>query len=354
MKKYFVLPLFILVITIIFVGCDSSLLFPSSNIGPVITSNPITSTSVGIKYTYQVEASDEDGDTLIYSLSIKPTNMTIDSSTGEINWTPTEEGSYNVTVKVSDGKSTDTQDFTIIVSEMLIPNRVVMAELFVSPACTRCPSAKAYMAQLLQKYGFDKLVVLEEYIVNYPLSYASGWSTSEISQRYFFGYYEYLSSSETGTPDAYFNGLNQTVHQKDHSYANYEAAIEAELAKTPKVSISASRDIAGSTVTINGQINNISSGTLNNIAIEAMIYEDSVDLIIPDYNIDTIVNHVVRDIITYEESGETITSFAPGESYEFSLTSSSLSNVHNMSNIHVVVYVQALNSLEILQAFYVE
>jgi len=227
--------------------------------------------------------------------------------------------------------------------------RVVMVELFVTPSCSLCPHAKGYLAQLLEKYGFDKLVVLEEYIVDYPLS---GWSTPEISQRYFNGYYGYLSSNETGTPDAYFNGMNHSVHQRDSSYANYEAAIEAELKITSKVSISASYSVDGPTVSISGQIKNISSRILSNIVVEAMVYEDSISLG------SSIVNHVVRDIITYEESGgeEMIASFAPGESHSFSLTSSSLSNVHEMSNIHVVVYVQApySSTKEILQALYVE
>ncbi len=353
MRKKLLIFLLLLLISVICTSC----LFSEPNNDPIITSTPITTASVGITYTYNVDATDSDEDILTYTLTTPPSGMTINSSSGVISWIPTEEGDYPITVTVSDGKSTDTQSFTITVSETITLNRVVMAELFVAPACGLCPSAKASLAQLLEKYGFDKLVVLEEYVVNSPLSYASGWSTSEISQRYFNGYYEYLSSDERGTPDAYFNGLNHSVHQKDKPYAtNYEAAIEAELAKTPKVSISASYDVAGSTVSISGQINNISSETLSNIVIEAMVYEDDVPLVIPDYDIDFIVNHVVRDIITYQESGETIASFSPGDSYQFSLVSSSLSNVHDMSNIHVVVYVQAPNSStkEILQALYVE
>ena len=90
----------------------------------------------------------------------------------------------------------------------------------------------------------------------------------------------------------------------------------------------------------------------DNLVVEAMVYENSVYSGYRKYNVD----HVVRDIITNEESGESIISFSPGESHEFSLTSSYLSNVHDMSNIHVVVYVQAPNSStkEILQALYVE
>jgi len=326
----------------------------TANHAPVINLISDASVTAGENFTYTVEATDPEGDDMSYSLTTNPsTDMGIDENSGVISWIPTAVGSFEVTVEVSDGELSDTQSFNINVT---VPNRVVMVELFVAPACGGCPPAKAFMAQLLEKYGFDKLVVLEEYVAYSPLPYSSGWSTWEISQRYFSGYYEYLSSDEKGTPDAYFNGLNHSVHQKDSSYVNYEAAIEAKLAKTPKVAISASYGISGSTVNISGRISNISSEILENIVIEAMVYEDSVPLVIPDYNIDTIVNHVVRDIITYQESEEQITSFSSGGSHEFSLTSSYLSNVHDMSNIHVVVYVQAPNSrtMEILQALYVE
>ncbi len=353
MKKKLLIILLLGLISISLTGC-LPMLFPEPNNEPIITSAPVTTASVGVAYTYNVDATDIDGDVLTYTLTNPPAGMNINPSNGVISWIPIEEGDYPITVTVSDGKLTDTQSFTITVSlGATTSGRVVMAELFVAPACTRCPKAKGYMAQLLQEYGFEKLVVLEEYAWDYPLS--SGWATSETTGRYYHLYLDYLGI-KGATPDAYFNGLNQFVHHGDDTYSNYKAAIEAELAKAPKVSISASCSVTGSIVSISGQISNISLETLSNIVIEAMIYEDSVALVIPDYKIDDIVNHVVRDIVTYEESGELIDSFAPGESHEFSLTSSSLSNVHNMSNIHIVVYVQAPNSStkEILQALYVE
>ena len=222
--------------------------------------------------------------------------------------------------------------------------RVVMVELFVAPACGGCPKAKQDMAQLLEEYGLDKLVVLEEYAWNYPLN--SGWATSETINRYKW------YTSEGGTPDAYFNGLNQNINRDDSSYYNYKIAIDKELEKPAKVSISASasQDDTIRSVNINGSINNISSEVLNDIIISAIIYEDSVLLG------DKTVNHVVRDIITPEESGQIISTFSAGENLEFSLTSTTLNNVKNMDNIHVVVYVQAPNSptKEILQALYVD
>jgi hypothetical protein len=46
---------------------------------------------------------------------MSPAGMTINSSTGLINWTPTSTGDYDVTVRVSDGELFDIQSFTITV-----------------------------------------------------------------------------------------------------------------------------------------------------------------------------------------------------------------------------------------------
>jgi len=90
------------------------------NDAPVITSAPVTTATVGALYTYDVNAADPDlGDKLTYSLTIKPTGMTIDAATGSIQWKPTEVGDNKVVVKVADSNRTpasDTQSFTITVN----------------------------------------------------------------------------------------------------------------------------------------------------------------------------------------------------------------------------------------------
>lgn len=225
--------------------------------------------------------------------------------------------------------------------------RVVMFELFEGPDCNRCAEVYPDILLLRKEYGFDELVILEEY--GSDGAYA-GWGVYDVLKRFF----EYQKiAGKSGYPDAYFNGLNQTVHQEQRGYVNYKAAIDKELTKPAKVAISAAYSVNDRVVSISGNITNISSNILSNLVIEAMVYEDSVYLGSRKQDVD----HVVRDIITYDESGGggMITSFAPGESHEFYLTSSSLGNVKNMSNIHVVVYVQSLNSptKEILQALYV-
>jgi len=56
-------------------------------------------------YTYQVKATDPDGDTLAYSLESPPDGVTIDPSTGLLKWVVPKEfkGKKDVSIAVSDG-----------------------------------------------------------------------------------------------------------------------------------------------------------------------------------------------------------------------------------------------------------
>lgn len=224
--------------------------------------------------------------------------------------------------------------------------RVVMFELFEGSACTLCAGVHQDILNLRKDYGFNELVILEEYGLDGAYT---GWEVSGVLKRWFE--YQNLCGDKSGYPDAYFNGLNQTVHQEQRGYVNYKAVIEKELAKPAKIVINATYSVNGRIVNVNGHITNISSDVLSNLAVEAMVYENSVYSEYQGYNVD----HVLRDIIGDEEPEDEklIANFAPGDNYEFSLTSASLNNVHDMSNIHVVVYVQAA-AKEILQALYVE
>ena len=109
--------IFLLLFLPLFVGCFGAPPSPDEeNQSPTITSTPITTATVDVLYTYDVEAIDPDDDTLTYTLTTSPTGMTINSTTGAINWTPGTEGDYDVTVEVSDGELLDTQYFIITVN----------------------------------------------------------------------------------------------------------------------------------------------------------------------------------------------------------------------------------------------
>ena len=121
-NKKLLISLSVFFIAFLFTGC---FLFNSS---PIIESTPITAAKEGAVYTYDVEATDPNEDTLTYSLTVSPTGMTINSTTGVISWTPTESqiGENEVVVEVSDGSKSTTQEFTIIVDETLLTSIEVL------------------------------------------------------------------------------------------------------------------------------------------------------------------------------------------------------------------------------------
>jgi hypothetical protein len=85
---------------------------------PQITSTPLLDGAVGRLYSHDVEATGSPVPT--FSLLTAPSGMTIDSSTGVIQWTPTAEGSFNVAVAADNVVGSDTQNYSITV--LLLPD----------------------------------------------------------------------------------------------------------------------------------------------------------------------------------------------------------------------------------------
>jgi predicted GH43/DUF377 family glycosyl hydrolase len=85
---------------------------------PVISSTPVIKAIVGMDYKYSVVASDADGDTLHYYLSLGPNGMSIDGAQGQMTWTPaaSDVGNHQVVVRVSDGKANASQAYILIVA----------------------------------------------------------------------------------------------------------------------------------------------------------------------------------------------------------------------------------------------
>jgi len=121
MKKFLIMLMVVTMASFLFVGCNPvtpPVPEPEVNQAPEITSAAITSATVGVAYTYNVNATDPDTeDVLTYSLTSKPAGMSIVAATGVICWTPIAAGSFAVGIKVSDpGLLSDTQSFNITVS----------------------------------------------------------------------------------------------------------------------------------------------------------------------------------------------------------------------------------------------
>ena len=94
---------------------------PSDNNIPVITSTPITEINEGEDYSYQITATDADGDILTYSLTQNPDWISINSQTGLITGTAPlldSDYEYAITVKVLDGTDFATHFFTLLVKDV--------------------------------------------------------------------------------------------------------------------------------------------------------------------------------------------------------------------------------------------
>jgi len=133
-NKKLLLTLSIILMAFLFTGC---FLFNSA---PVIESDPVATAKEGADYTYAVEATDPNGDNLTYSLTVNPAGMSINSTTGVINWIPTEDqiGENEVEIEVADQYRSTTQLFTITVEE----NSFTSIEVFPASMSIKAGSSK--------------------------------------------------------------------------------------------------------------------------------------------------------------------------------------------------------------------
>jgi len=211
-------------------------------------------------------------------------------------------------------------------------NRVVMVEAFTQSDCANCAIVEPILEQLAEKYERSEMVLVEERAYGI-------YSLDEIRDRYEW----YLpSSSDRGTPNILFNGLNQRIYGSS-TYVAIKSKINLELAKDTKIKIIANRTSDSATTTISGTIENISTSTLDNLVISGMTFKDRGE---------SGLKYSVTDIL--EEQKETVTTLEPGDIHNFSFTITNISWEPN--NFHGVIFVQDTDSSkkEILQAIYVE
>ncbi|MEJ8800597.1 LamG-like jellyroll fold domain-containing protein [Pontibacter sp. H249] len=82
---------------------------------PAIVSEPVTFGVVGQTYLYDVNASGKPNPS--YSIVSGPGGLTINATTGEIQWAPTAAGTFDVTVKAANSSGEASQSFKIEVKK---------------------------------------------------------------------------------------------------------------------------------------------------------------------------------------------------------------------------------------------
>lgn len=83
----------------------------AQNAAPTLVNPGTQASTVGQQIVLQLQASDDDGDPLVYSASGLPAGLQLASTTGRISGTPTTAATYSVTVGASDGRVVTSQAF---------------------------------------------------------------------------------------------------------------------------------------------------------------------------------------------------------------------------------------------------
>ena len=99
----------------------------TSNMPPVISGQTWKNALAGKDYYFRPDASDPDGDPLVFSIVNKPDWLSFNPDTGAIKGTPrnSDQGQYNnISITVSDGQTTSSLPaFTVVVSAAATTNR---------------------------------------------------------------------------------------------------------------------------------------------------------------------------------------------------------------------------------------
>jgi len=81
---------------------------------PRVTNATLPTAYANEPYAYPIPVADDDDDKLVFTLLTDIAGMYVDSSSGDLTWTPAQTGNFSVSVSVSDG--TDTVYYDLIIN----------------------------------------------------------------------------------------------------------------------------------------------------------------------------------------------------------------------------------------------
>jgi hypothetical protein len=235
--------------------------------------------------------------------------------------------------------------------------RVVLVELFVQGSCPSCPTAEFCLEDLAWEYGTSKLILVEEHL------WGDGYDTAETNARYDW----YVGSDKRGTPDVFINGLSKRLQGLacdcvEGNYTCYKKAIDEELTQPPLVELSAIKTPHPNplppnllpqgekeeekvlNIIIEGTVKNISDTPLKDLAVCGMVSKERDESGLYCY---------AQDIFPFQD----IPLLLPDHTFNFKFTSEiSLDQEDDKEKekLHLIVFVQNLETKKVLQAFYVE
>ena len=219
--------------------------------------------------------------------------------------------------------------------------RTVLVELFIQEGCLTCPTAEFCLEDLAYEYGTSKFILVQEHL------WGDGHDTAETNARYDW----YVGDGKKGTPDVFIDGLTKRLQGLacdcvEGNYECYKDAIDEELTRPSLLEISAPKTLIESDYTIEGTVKNISDIPLKDLAVCGMAGKEGDEPGLYNY---------IQDIFPLQN----MPTLLPGATFSFkfvpeiSLTPESGTDEEG-EVLHLVIFVQNLETKEILQSLYVE
>lgn len=232
--------------------------------------------------------------------------------------------------------------------------RTVLVELFVQEGCPTCPTAEFCLEDLAWEYGTTQLILVQEHL------WGDGYDTSETNARYDW----YVGDGKRGTPDLFIDGLTKRLQGLscdcvEGNYECYKDAIDEELARPSLLELSASKtplpnplpqgereEEKVANIIIEGTVKNISDTLLTDLAICGMVGNEGNESGLYNY---------IQDIFPFQNMPPLL----PGAAFSFKfipeIPFTPESDIDEEKEVlHLVVFVQNLETKEILQALYIE
>jgi len=245
----------------------------------------------------------------------------------------------NVSTFVAFAQNTDSTPNTV--------PRTVLVELFVQGSCLTCPTAEFCLEDLAWEYGISKFILVQEHL------WGDGYDIPETNARYNW----YVGDSKKGTPDVFINGLTKRLQGLacdcvEGNYECYKDAIDKELTRPSLLELTAIKtphpNPLPNTI-IEGAVKNVSDIPLRDLAVCGMAGKEGNESGLYNY---------IQDIFPFQNMPPLL----PGETFSFKFVPEiSLSPESEADDeeeeaevLHLVIFVQNLETKEVLQALYIE
>jgi len=219
--------------------------------------------------------------------------------------------------------------------------RTVLVELFIQKGCLTCPTAEFCLEDLVWEYGTSKFILVQEHL------WGDGYDTPETNARYNW----YVGDGKKGTPDVFINGLTKRLQGwacdcVEGNYECYKYAIDKELTRPSLLELSASKIKVESDYIIEGTVKNVSDIPLKDLAVCGMVGKEVDESGLYNY---------IQDIFPFQN----IPLLLPGATFSFKfvpeISLAPESEVDEEKEIlHLIVFVQNIETKEVLQALYIE